>query len=190
MNREEDCILVKVLKDQTNQDLTEAFKKKHLDTIQNIPIRLIDSTKKAYDHNIDDKIICSIPHYKYLYKVECTVLDNSINKVKPGLISKSNENLKRPASNHDGINIQSKKSNLNISKSNENNIQESQTLNDSYSIDNLLKLADQNEFPKKEFTFGNKKSYYTPKLHFFDCETVFAQRPVTNISLSVRNAKR
>ena len=57
MNREEDCILVKVLKDLTNEDLTEVFKKKHLDTIQNILKRFIDLPKKVYDHNIDNKII-------------------------------------------------------------------------------------------------------------------------------------
>ena len=57
MKREEVCVLVKVLKDLTNEDLTEVFKKKHLDTIQNILKRFIDLPKKVYDHNIDNKII-------------------------------------------------------------------------------------------------------------------------------------
>ena len=41
-DEEVDCIQVKVLKDQVNDDFSDFFKRKHLDTIQNMPISLID----------------------------------------------------------------------------------------------------------------------------------------------------
>jgi hypothetical protein len=38
---EEDCIRVKVLKDQTNENSSDKFKTNNLDTIQFIPVRCI-----------------------------------------------------------------------------------------------------------------------------------------------------
>jgi len=191
-DEEVDCIQVKVLKDQVNDEISDFFKRKHLDTIQNMPINLINTSKKAYDLEIGESVICSIRHYKNFYKVLCEVLDNTIIKAKPGIILERAVNAKRSASKDIATTLQSKKSNLSENNSIDcSDTQQSQqsTIQDTFSIENLLKLAEKNQFPKKEFTFGNKISTFTPKLHFFECETVFTQRPVENIKFKCKFCK-
>ena len=72
-DEEVDCIQVKVLKDQVNDEISDFFKRKHLDTIQNMPINLINTSKKAYDLEIGESVICSNRHYKNFIKVLCEV---------------------------------------------------------------------------------------------------------------------
>jgi hypothetical protein len=193
MSEEVDCIQGKVLKDQVNDEISDFFKRRHLDTIQNMPISLIDSSKKAYDFEIGESIICSIRHYKNFYKVLCEVLDNTIIKAKPGIVLERTVNAKRPASKDVATSLQSKKSNLiennSIDCSDAHQSQQS-NFQDTFSIENLLKLAEKNQFPKKEFTFGNKITTFTPKLHFFECETVFTQRPLESIKFKCKLCNR
>ncbi len=96
---------------------------------------------------------------------------------------------KRSALKDIATTLQSKKSNLSKNNSIDcSDTQQSQQspIQDTFSIENLLKLPEKNQFPKKEFTFENKISAFTPKLHFFECETVFTQRPLENINFKCK----
>lgn len=44
---------------------------------------------------------------------------------------------------------------------------------ENYTIDEMVAMSKKNQFPDKKFVFGNKITYYTPILHFYDSIQVF-----------------
>jgi hypothetical protein len=57
---EEDCIRVKILKDQTNDNLSDKFKSNNLDTIQFIPVKSIKGNRKVSDLEEEETIRCDL----------------------------------------------------------------------------------------------------------------------------------
>jgi uncharacterized membrane protein YheB (UPF0754 family) len=49
------------------------------------------------------------------------------------------------------------------------------------SVDEIIKLAKNKEFPKKLFIFDRAKVFYTPRLHFWTSKRIFDQRPTQPI---------
>jgi hypothetical protein len=54
-------------------------------------------------------------------------------------------------------------------------------INYEYTVDEMLKMAQENLFPKKPFIFEKKTKSYSPILWFFDCDRVFRAKPKTLI---------
>ena len=109
---EEDCIRVKILKDQTNDNLSDKFKSNNLDTIQFIPVRSIKGNRKVSDLEEEETIRCDLKFYKNYFEVICSVVDNSVVKCKPGKATNVNSNMKRVASKHEAISSNSKKNSM------------------------------------------------------------------------------
>ena len=187
---EEDCIRVKILKDQTNDNLSDKFKSNNLDTIQFIPVRSIKGNRKVSDLEEEETIRCNLKFYKNYFEVICSVVDNSVVKCKPGKATNVNSNMKRVASKHEAISSNSKKNSMSKISSLQSNVSIEEKNENEFSIDEMLKLANDNKYPKKDFFFGKNKYSYTPVLHFFDCNTKFSEKPLQKIKFSCKFCKK
>jgi hypothetical protein len=46
-----------------------------------------------------------------------------------------------------------------------------------FSLEELIKLSEKNAFPRKEFSIGGVKVFYTPVLNFFSSIVIFDSKP-------------
>jgi len=65
-------------------------------------------------------------------------------------------------------------------KQNEENILEE------FNVEKLYDMATKGEFPKKMFIFGQDKSRYTQRLHFFTSIRTFSERPKSHVSFTCK----
>ncbi len=149
--------------------------------IISIRVRCIKGNKKASDLEEEETIRCDLKFYKNYFEVICSVVDNSVLKCKPGKETNVNSNMKRVASKHEAISSNSKKNSMSELSSFESNVSIEKKCENEFSIDEMLKLANDNKYPKKDFFFGKNKYSYTPVLHFFDCNTKFTEKPIQKI---------
>lgn len=49
------------------------------------------------------------------------------------------------------------------------------------SVNELVNLAKNKQFPKKRFRFGRIVKQFTPVLNFFTCQTVFENKPTEKL---------
>lgn len=66
------------------------------------------------------------------------------------------------------------------------------TLDNNYSVNEIIKLSENNQFPKKLFIFGSVEKLYSPVLHFFECQTKYCEKPkgVVNFKCKIFNVIR
>ena len=148
---EEDCIRVKVLKDQTNDNLSDKFKSNNLDTIQLIPVRCIKGNRKVSDLEEEETIRCDLKFYKNYFEVICSVVDNSVVKCKPGKATNVNSNMKRVASKHEAISSNSKKNSMRKLNSLQSNYQLRKKTRMSFQLMKCLSWQTKTNIRKKIF---------------------------------------
>jgi hypothetical protein len=59
-----------------------------------------------------------------------------------------------------------------------------------HSVHTLYEMAKKGEFPNKSFEFNKLEKQYTPRLHFFNSQRKFSQRPVSHINFTCKLCDR
>jgi hypothetical protein len=76
---------------------------------------------------------------------------------------------------HEESNASNENNSLAPALSNSLNLSEKQDLKE-MSVDEIIKLAKNKEFPKKLFIFDRAKVFYTPRLHFWTSKRIFVNK--------------